>query len=150
MPTSIRNDLIWWECAVRRIIGGHGSEEGDEQINLTPMLDVVFIMLIFFIVTATFVKEVGLDVNQPDDEPMNVDPKKKNIVVRISNRDRIVIAQRDVDWRSVRANIERLHAENPEAPVVIQPHPDSQTATMIHVMDSARLAGVFNISLASN
>ena len=150
MPTSIRNDLIWWECAVRRIIGGHGSEEGDEQINLTPMLDVVFIMLIFFIVTATFVKEVGLDVNQPDDEPMNVDPKKKNIVVRISNRDRIVIAQRDVDWRSVRANIERLHAENPEAPVIIQPHPDSQTATMIHVMDSARLAGVFNVSLASN
>ncbi|MYH13923.1 MAG: biopolymer transporter ExbD [Gammaproteobacteria bacterium] len=150
MPASIRNDLIWWECAVRRIIGGHGSEEGDEQINLTPMLDVVFIMLIFFIVTATFVKEVGLDVNQPDDEPMNVDPKKKNIVVRISNRDRIVIAQRDVDWRSVRANIERLHAENPEAPVIIQPHPDSQTATMIHVMDSARLAGVFNVSLASN
>ena len=135
---------------MRRIIGGHGSEEGDEQINLTPMLDVVFIMLIFFIVTATFVKEVGLDVNQPDDEPMNVDPKKKNIVVRISNRDRIVIAQRDVDWRSVRANIERLHAENPEAPVIIQPHPDSQTATMIHVMDSARLAGVFNVSLASN
>ena len=115
------------------------------------MLDVVFIMLIFFIVTATFVKEVGLDVNQPDDEkPKTVDPDKKSIVVRISNRDRIVIAQRDVDWRSVRANIERLHAENPEASVIIQPHPDSQTATMIHVMDSARLAGVFNVSLASN
>ncbi|MCY4342971.1 MAG: biopolymer transporter ExbD [Gammaproteobacteria bacterium] len=136
---------------MRRIIGGRASEEGDEQINLTPMLDVVFIMLIFFIVTATFVKEVGLDVNQPDDEkPKTVDPDKKSIVVRISNRDRIVIAQRDVDWRSVRANIERLHAENPEASVIIQPHPDSQTATMIHVMDSARLAGVFNVSLASN
>ena len=100
--------------------------EGDEQINLTPMLDVVFIMLIFFIVTATFVKEVGLDVNQPDqDKPKTVDPDKKSIVVRISNRDRIIIAQRDVDWRAVRANIERLHAENPEAPVIIQPHPES-------------------------
>jgi biopolymer transport protein ExbD len=86
----------------------------DEQINLTPMLDVVFIMLIFFIVTATFVKEVGIDINQPDDDkPKTVDPDKKSIVVRISSRDRITIAQREVDWRSVRANIERLHAEEP-------------------------------------
>ena len=124
--------------------------EGDEQINLTPMLDVVFIMLIFFIVTATFVKEVGLDVNTPDqDKPKTVDPDKKSIVVRISNRDRIIIAQRDVDWRAVRANIERLHAENPEAPVIIQPHPDSTTEAMIHVMDSARQAGVYNVSLAA-
>ncbi len=115
------------------------------------MLDVVFIMLIFFIVTATFVKEVGLDVNQPDDDkPKTVDPDKKSIVVRITNRDRIIIAQRDVDRRSVRANIERLHAENPEAPVIIQPDPDSTTDLMIHVMDSARQAGVYNVSLASN
>jgi biopolymer transport protein ExbD len=133
----------------RRSSGALGDD--DEQINLTPMLDVVFIMLIFFIVTATFVKEVGLDVNQPDqDKPKTVDPDKKSIVVRITNRDRILIAQRDVDWRSVRANIERLHAENPEAPVIIQPHPESTTEAMIHVMDSARQAGVFNVSLAAN
>jgi biopolymer transport protein ExbD len=125
-------------------------EEGDEQINLTPMLDVVFIMLIFFIVTATFVKEVGLDVNPPDtDKPKTIDPDKKSIVVRITSRDRILIAQRDVDWRNVRANIERLHAENPEAPVIIQPDPQSTTEAMIHVMDSARQAGVFAISLAA-
>jgi len=125
-------------------------EEGEEQINLTPMLDVVFIMLIFFIVTATFVKEVGLDVNQPeDDKPKTVDPDKRSIVVKITSRDRILIAQRDVDWRSVRANIERLHAENPEAPVVIQPHPESTTEAMIHVMDSARQAGVAAVSLAA-
>ncbi|NOX50124.1 MAG: biopolymer transporter ExbD [Gammaproteobacteria bacterium] len=135
---------------MRRPFGRGREEEGEEAINLTPMLDVVFIMLIFFIVTATFVKEVGLDVNQPDDEkPKTVDPNKKSIVVRISNRDRIVIAQRDVDWRAVRANIERLHAENPEAPVIIQPHPDSTTDAMIHVMDSARQAGVYNVSLAT-
>ena len=126
------------------------SEGEDNKINLTPMLDVVFIMLIFFIVTATFVKEVGLDVNQPEDnKPQTVDPDKKSIVVRITNRDRILIAQRDVDIRSVRANIERMHAENPEAPVIIQPHPDSKTETMIHIMDSARLAGVVNVSLAA-
>lgn len=135
---------------MRRIFGRGNEQESDEQINLTPMLDVVFIMLIFFIVTATFVKEVGLDVNQPeDDKPKTVDPDKKSIVVRITNRDRIIIAQRDVDFRSVRANIERLHAENPEAPVIIQPHQDSKTETMIHVMDSSRLAGVQNVSLAS-
>jgi len=136
---------------VRRPFGNSRDDEHDEQINLTPMLDVVFIMLIFFIVTATFVKEVGIDVNQPDqDKPKTVDPDKKSIVVRISNRDRITIAQRDVDWRSVRANIERLHAEAPEAPVVIQAHPDSSTEALIHVMDEARMVGVYNISLASN
>ena len=126
------------------------EDDDGAQINLTPMLDVVFIMLIFFIVTATFVKEVGLDVNQPDDDkPKTIDPDKRSIVVRITSRDRILVAQRDVDWRSVRANIERLHAENPEAPVIIQPHPESRTEVMVHVMDSARQAGVTNVSLAA-
>ncbi len=135
---------------MHRPFGRGREEEGEEAINLTPMLDVVFIMLIFFIVTATFVKEVGLDVNQPeDDKPKTVDPDKKSIVVRISSRDRIIIAKRDVDRRSVRANIERLHAENPEAPVIIQPHPDSTTEILVHIMDSARLAGVYNVSLAA-
>ena len=135
---------------MRRPFGSGRAEDNENKINLTPMLDVVFIMLIFFIVTATFVKEVGLDVNQPDDDkPKTVDPDKKSIVVRITNRDRIIIAQRDVDYRAVRANIDRLHAENPEAPVIIQPHPDSTTDVMIHIMDSARLAGVYNVSLAA-
>ena len=134
---------------MRRPFGRGRADEDSEAINLTPMLDVVFIMLIFFIVTATFVKEVGLDVNQPDDDkPKTVDPDKKSIVVRITNRDRIIIAACDVDRRSVRANIERLHAENPEAPVIIQPHPESTTDVMIHIMDSARQAGVYNVSLA--
>ena len=135
---------------MRRPFGRGRDEEGTEAINLTPMLDVVFIMLIFFIVTATFVKEVGLDVNQPEeDKPKTVDPNKKSIVVKITKRDRIQIAKRDIDRRAVRANIERLHAENPEAPVIIQPHPDSTTDLMIHIMDSARQAGVYNVSLAA-
>ena len=126
------------------------DEERGNTISLTPLLDVVFIMLIFFIVTATFIKEVGLDVNQPDDDtPETVDPDKRSIIVRITSHDRIIIAQRTVDIRSVRANIERLHAENPEAPVVIQPHAQSTADTMIHVMDSARQAGVYNISFAT-
>jgi len=119
------------------------------EIDLTPMLDVVFIMLIFFIVTATFVKELGIDVNSPDKNQTIKDADKQSIVVQITSRDRIRIRGRDVDFRSVRANIERLHAENPEAPVVVQPHPDSTSEVMVHVMDSARQAGVYNVSIAA-
>ena len=126
------------------------AHEDEEKINLTPMLDVVFIMLIFFIVTATFVKEIGLDMNQPeDDKPPVVDPDKKSIVVRITSRDRIMIAGRDIDVQAVRANIERLHAENPEAPVIVNPHPQSRSEIFVHVWDSALLAGVLDVKLAA-
>lgn len=124
--------------------------EEEQEIDLTPMLDVVFIMLIFFIVTATFVKEVGIDVNSPDKNQNIKDADKQSIVIQITSRDRIRIRNRDVDFRSVRANIERLHAENPDAPVVVQPHPESTTEIMVHVMDAARLAGVYNVSIAAN
>ena len=133
---------------MRRVLGIQQREEG--EIDLTPMLDVVFIMLIFFIVTATFVKEMGLDVNTPDKNQNVKDADKQSIVVQVTSRDRIRIRGRDIDFRAVRANIERLHAENPEAPVVIQPHPESKTEIMIHVMDSARQAGVFNVSIAAS
>ncbi len=133
---------------MRRVLAPPQQEEN--EIDLTPMLDVVFIMLIFFIVTATFVKEIGLDVNTPDKNQNVKDADKQSIVVQITSRDRIQIRGRDIDFRSVRANIERLHAENPEAPVVVQPHPDSSTEIMIGVMDSARQAGVYNVSIAAN
>ena len=132
---------------MRRALGPQQQEES--EIDLTPMLDVVFIMLIFFIVTATFVKEIGLDVNSPDKNQNVKDADKQSIVVQITSRDRIRIRGRDIDVRAVRANIERLHAENPEAPVVVQPHPESSTDTMIQVMDSARQAGVYNVSIAA-
>jgi len=133
---------------LRRLLGKGGQPEEDE-IDLTPMLDVVFIMLIFFIVTATFVKEIGLDVNSPDKNQNVQDADKQSIVVQITNRDRIRIRGRDVDFRAVRANIERLHAENPDAPVVVQPHTESTTEILVHVMDSARQAGVYNVSIAA-
>jgi len=132
---------------VRRVLAPQYNE--DSEIDLTPMLDVVFIMLIFFIVTATFVKEIGLDVNSPDKNQNVKDADKQSIVVQITSRDRIRIRGRDIDVRAVRANVERLHAENPEAPVVVQPHPESKTNTMIQVMDSARQAGVYNVSIAA-
>jgi biopolymer transport protein ExbD len=117
-------------------------------IDLTPMLDVVFIMLIFFIVTASFVKESGIEVNRPD-APTAVKQEKANILVAISANNEIYIDRRRVDPRSVRANIERLHAENPQGSVVIQADEDSNTKTLVLVMDSSRQAGVDNVSLAA-
>lgn len=131
-----------------RRLGGQDAGDSGSEVNLTPMLDVVFIMLIFFIVTATFVKEIGLDINQPDPS-QTVNPDKKTIVVKISSRDRITLGGRELDIRSVRANIERLHAENPEAPVIILPHKESSTNIIIGIMDAARQAHVYNVQLAA-
>jgi len=125
---------------------GH-DDEGDE-INLTPMLDVVFIMLIFFIVTASFIKEAGIDVNRPDAPITETKPEDANILVVISATDEIWIDRRIIDPRAVRANIERLHAENPKGSVVIQANKKSTNKMLVWVMDSSRSAGVYNISIA--
>jgi len=125
---------------------GH-DDEGDE-INLTPMLDVVFIMLIFFIVTASFIKEAGIDVNRPDAPVTESKPEDANILVIINANDEIWIDRRMIDPRAVRANIERLHAENPKGSVVIQANKKSTNKVLVWVMDSSRSAGVYNISIA--
>lgn len=122
--------------------------EEEPSIDITPMLDVVFIMLIFFIVTATFVKEAGIDVNRPD-ATTATKQEKANILIAISANDTIWIDRRQIDIRSVRPNIERLHAENPQGTVVIQADKDSRTNTLIQVMDAARQAGVYNVSIAA-
>lgn len=125
-----------------------GIEEEENEINLTPMLDVVFIMLIFFIVTASFVKEAGLDVNRPDQPTTETKTDEQNILVRISANDEIFIDRRMIDPRALRANLERLRAENPEGSVVIQANRSSTNKMLVAVMDAARLAGVYNISIA--
>ena len=123
-------------------------EDESDEINLTPMLDVVFIMLIFFIVTASFVKEAGIDVNRPDNQEQQVTQESANILVVISENNDIYIAGRLIDPRAVRANIERLHAENPEGSVVIQANPKSKNQLLVEVMDASRQAGVYAIALA--
>jgi biopolymer transport protein ExbD len=122
--------------------------QDEEEVNLTPMLDVVFILLIFFIVTASFVKESGMDVNRPD-AAMAVRKERGNILVAITPSGQIWIDRRQVDVRAVRANIERLHAENPQGAVVIQADRESKTGLLVEVMDAAKLAGVENISIAA-
>lgn len=126
------------------------SEMEESEIDLTPMLDVVFIMLIFFIVTASFVKEAGIDVNRPDAPISNEPVENTNILIRINANDEIWIDRRMIDPRAVRANIERLHAENPSGSVVIQPNKRSTNKMLVTIMDAARLAGVYNISIADD
>ncbi len=120
----------------------------ESEVNLTPMLDVVFIMLIFFIVTASFVKEAGIDVNRP---PAATAERKErgNILIAITENDQIWMDRRQVDPRALRANIERLHAENPQGSVVILADKQSKNGLLVQVMDAARLAGVKNVSLAA-
>ena len=120
----------------------------ESEVDLTPMLDVVFIMLIFFIVTASFVKESGIDVTRPNAATAEM-KARGNILVAITANDQIWIDKRQVDPRAVRANIERLHAENPQGAVVIQADKDSKNGLLVTVMDAARLAGVDNVSIAA-
>ncbi len=122
--------------------------QDEEEVNLTPMLDVVFILLIFFIVTASFVKESGIDINRPA-AATAVRKERGNILVAITPTGQIWIDRRQVDVRAVRANIERLHAENPQGAVVIQADRESKNGLLVEVMDAAKLAGVENISIAA-
>ena len=125
------------------------SQEEDAGIDLTPMLDVVFIMLLFFIVTTSIVKESGIDVNRPSASTTKK-KERASILVAITQNGDIWIQKRRIDIRSVRANMERLHAESPEGTVVIQADKLSETGVLVDVMDQIRLAGVESISVAAS
>ena len=133
---------------MRAPLGNLFQEDDAEEINMTPMLDVVFIMLIFFIVTASFVKEAGIDVNRPE-AATAVKKERANILVAISDKGEIWINKRQVDVRAVQANIERLKAENPQGSVVIQADKKATTDVLIKVMDASRAAGAFDVSIAA-
>lgn len=120
----------------------------DSNLDLTPMMDIVFIMLIFFIVTTSFVKETGVDINRPNAETAERD-EKGNILVGITANNEIWIDKRRVDLEAVRANIERLKIEYPEGSVIIQADKESRSGLLVEAMDQIRLAGVQNISIAA-
>jgi len=123
------------------------TEEQDSAIDLTPMLDVVFIMLIFFIVTASFVKESGIQVIKPPGETATA--RNAKILIAISANDEIWIDKSPVDQRSVRLQIERLRAENPKGGVVVQADNGATAATVAHVLDMARDAGAVDVALST-
>lgn len=127
------------------------TDSGDEssEINLTPMLDVVFIMLIFFLVTASFVRETGIEVDRPEAQRISVD-EPQAILIAISGTSEIWMDRRIIDPRAVRANIERKRAELPDAPVVIQAARASRNDVLVQVMDASRQAGIYDISIADD
>ena len=125
------------------------AEEEENEINLTPMLDVVFIMLIFFIVTASFIKEAGIQVERPD-APTAERQEDAAILIAISQNDEIWIDRRETDPRAVRGVIEKLHAENPKGSIVIQADEESTNEMLVVVMEAAKQAGVANVAIATD
>lgn len=132
---------------MRRSIMASAVEEEETEINLTPMLDVVFIMLIFFIVTSSFIKEAGIEVDRPLASHLTAKPKA-NILVAISAENEIWIDNKNIDPRAVKAEFERLLSENPEGSVVIQADKNAYTETVVLVADAARRAKIARVSIS--
>lgn len=127
------------------------SQQAEEEpgIDLTPMLDVVFIMLIFFIVTSSFIKESGIEVKRPQADSAS-SQEKGNILIAVTADGQVWLDKQVVDVRSVRAHVERMRQEQPEGVVVVQADQDARTGLVVQVMDQARLAGVPDVVLAAS
>jgi len=122
----------------------------EAEINITPMLDIVFIMLIFFIVTTSFVKEKGLEVSRPSNSPPKEVKKNKGpIVVKIDANGNITMKGRMLDRQAVEANLEREKAEKPDSPLIIAAHPDAETDALVTILDAAEAVGVGSVSVAT-
>ena len=132
---------------MRRSLISQAVEEAEEP-NITPMLDVVFILLIFFIVTANFIKDPGLEINRPDSETAEI-TENAAILIAIGPAGEIYMDGRRIDVRQVKANVIRLMAENPQGAVVMQADEKATAEKIIAVMDEVREAGVIDISIAS-
>ena len=127
----------------------HHSDD-EAEINITPMLDIVFIMLIFFIVTTSFVKERGLEVSRPSNSPPKEIKKNKGpIVVKIDSNGNITMKGRMLEEKAVEANLEREKAEKPDSPLIIAAHPDADTNALVIILDAAEAVGVASVSVAT-
>ena len=126
----------------------HAQKEEDAEINMTPMLDIVFIMLIFFIVTAVFVKEAGITVVKPEAESATIQ-KQVSILIAVTPSDVININRNEVKLEEVRTTVEKLHAENPKGTVAIQADVESKAGLVMKVYDAVRDAGVETIAIAA-
>jgi len=125
-----------------------GLRAGKSDINMTPLIDMVFILLIFFIVTTSFVREAGVDVNRPSARTAET-KQQAGVILGLTREGRVYVEGRPLDIRSVRAYMERFLAENPEGSAVIVADTASMTGTLVQVLDQCRLAGVANLSVAA-
>ncbi|MFN9585994.1 MAG: ExbD/TolR family protein [Pseudomonadaceae bacterium] len=126
----------------------HHQQDEDTGIDLTPMLDVVFIMLIFFIVTSSFIRESGVEVQRPQAETATPQDKG-NILIAVTADGQIWMDKQPVDIRSVRAHVERMRVDQPEGAVVVQADQDARTGLVVQVLEQERLAGVQDVALAA-
>ena len=123
-------------------------DEEETEINITPMLDIVFIMLIFFIVTTSFVSEPGISPQRPTAETA-VEKARGNVLIAISQTGQIWMDKRSVELNQVRAMVEAAMAENPESSAVIIADEQADSGILIDLMDQIRLGGIANISIAA-
>ena len=121
----------------------------ESELNMAPLIDMIFILLIFFLVTTSFTKESGVELKKPKPAPVNPDARKKtNVTVEIGHDNRVLIEGRALDVRTVRAYMENFLLEVPKGTVVIATDKDSYIGRVIQVMDQCKLAGVKNVSVA--
>ena len=123
--------------------------DDEAEINITPMLDIVFIMLIFFIVTTSFVKESGIDMTRPSNQPPKTEKISDVIFVKIDPSGQIFVKERPTDVRAVRANIESGLALKPDASVVVAASRDADAGLLVRVVDQARVAGAERVSVVA-
>ena len=119
------------------------------ELNIAPLIDMVFILLIFFLVTTSFIKETGVDISRPT-AATAVSKTKSTILIGVTQDNTVHIDRREIDVRAVRANVERALAENPDSAVVIVADKESKTGLVISVMDNCKLAGAENVSIAAS
>ena len=124
------------------------AQQEEEEINMTPMLDIVFIMLIFFIVTAVFVKEAGVQVNKPEAETALLQDRA-SILIAVTEDDQVWINRQPVELEAIRTIVEKLQAENPRGTVVIQADQRAKAGITLSVMEAVREAGVPNVAIAA-
>jgi biopolymer transport protein ExbD len=125
--------------------------DDEAEINITPMLDIVFIMLIFFIVTTSFVKEKGLEVSRPSNAPpKEVQQDKGPIVVKIDSSSLISVKGRVLEPMAVQANLEREKAEKPTSPLIVAAHPEADTEALVTILDAAQAVGIESVSVATS
>lgn len=129
----------------------HKRQQDDSEINITPMLDIVFIMLIFFIVTTSFVRESGIDVSRPTQDPDQQDQQddQEPILIRIDATSTVLVDKRQIDVHAIRVNLEREHARKPNAPLIIAANEDARNDVLVRVLDAANLVGIEAVSVAT-
>lgn len=127
----------------------HAQSDEAEEINMTPMLDIVFIMLIFFIVTAVFVKEAGVSVDKPIAASAEL-KQQAAVLIAVTDADQVWVNRKRVEIKALRTVLERLLAENPRGTVVIQADKEAKSGITMQVMEAARQAGAPNVAISAN